>query len=126
MTHRVLVVDDEEDILEIARLSLERLAGWSVVTASSGPDALQMARTESVEAVLLDVMMPGTDGPATVALLKADEATRHIPIVLLTAKAQSSDRQELNKLDIAGILQKPFDPVSLAEEVATVLGWDDG
>lgn len=126
MTHRVLVVDDEEDILEIARLSLERLAGWSVVTASSGPDALQMARTESVEAVLLDVMMPGTDGPATVALLKADEATRHIPIVLLTAKAQSSDRQELNKLDIAGILQKPFDPVSLAGEVATVLGWDDG
>ncbi|MBX7435476.1 response regulator [Mycobacterium sp. Y57] len=122
----MLVVDDEEDILEIARLSLERLAGWSVVTASSGPDALQMARTESVEAVLLDVMMPGTDGPATVALLKADEATRHIPIVLLTAKAQSSDRQELNKLDIAGILQKPFDPVSLAGEVATVLGWDDG
>ena len=128
MTHRVLVVDDEPDIREIARLSLERLAGWTVLTASNGVEAAEVARTESVDAVLLDVMMPGTDGPSTVSMLRAEQATAQLPIVLLTAKAQASDRQRLAELDVAGVIQKPFDPRTLADQIASLLHWrhDDG
>ncbi|MCU1373856.1 MAG: Two-component response regulator, partial [Actinomycetia bacterium] len=78
---RVLLVDDEDDIRLVARASLERLAGWEVLAAASGPDALAMARAEQPDAIILDVMMPGMDGPATLAELRADPATADIPVV---------------------------------------------
>jgi CheY-like chemotaxis protein len=124
MSRKILLVDDEDDIREVAQMSLEMTAGWEVVTASSGTDGLRMAAAERPDAILLDVMMPGMDGPATARALKAAPETAKIPIILLTAKVQAADRRRFDDLDVAGILAKPFDPMSLADQVREALGWD--
>jgi CheY-like chemotaxis protein len=120
---RVMVVDDEDDIREVAQLSLEMTAGWDVFTASSGAQAVERARAERPDAILLDVMMPGMDGPTTFAALQADEATRGIPVILLTAKVQAADRRRFEELGVAAVLSKPFDPMQLAGQVSEALGW---
>jgi CheY-like chemotaxis protein len=119
----VLVVDDEPDIREIARLALERLAGWTVSTASSGREALEKAATEQPEVILLDVMMPEIDGRETARQLAANPATSAIPVILLTAKAMTTERAQLAAEPVVGVLTKPFDPVSLALDVERLLGW---
>ena len=123
MSRKILLVDDEDDIREVAQMSLEMTAGWDVVAAPSGADALRMAAAERPDAILLDVMMPGMDGPATARALKAAAETAEIPIILLTAKVQAADRRRFDDLGVAGILSKPFDPMSLADQVRGVLGW---
>ena len=123
MSHTLLLVDDEDDIREVAQLSLEMTAGWEVHTASSGAGALAAARALKPEAILMDVMMPEMDGPTAVRHLKADPETAGIPVILLTAKVQASDRAAFQDLGVAGVLAKPFDPMTLAGEVAAVLGW---
>jgi CheY-like chemotaxis protein len=123
MSRKILLVDDEDDIREVAQMSLEMTAGWEVVTASSGADGLRMAAAERPDAILLDVMMPGMDGPATARALRAAPETADIPVILLTAKVQAADRRRFDDLGVAGILAKPFDPMSLADEVREVLGW---
>jgi two-component system alkaline phosphatase synthesis response regulator PhoP len=122
-TRRILIVDDEDDIREVAQVSLELVGQYEVLTASSGRDGVRSARDEQPDAILLDVMMPDMDGPATLAELLADPLTRNIPVVFLTAKTQSSERLRLSQLGAAGILTKPFDPLQLASEVATTLHW---
>ena len=123
MTRRVVVVDDEPDIREIATLSLETLHGWTVVPVASGVEAVDVVAREQPDAVLLDVMMPGQDGPATLAALRARADTRDVPVVFLTAKAQVRERAQLADLGAAGVLAKPFDPTTLGQELADLLGW---
>ena len=123
MAKRVLIVDDEDDIREVAQLSLEIVAGWNVLTASSGREALECAAAERLDAILLDVMMPDMDGPTTFLKLSESPATSGIPVVLLTAKVQAADQRRLSELGVAGVLAKPFDPMLLAGEIAGVLGW---
>ena len=122
-TRRVLIVDDEEDIREVAQVSLEIVAGWKVLTASSGSAGLKIARAAQPDAILLDVMMPDMDGPTTFQKLKADPEIQHIPVVLLTAKLQPADRKRFAELGVAGVLAKPFDPLELAGQVAKALHW---
>jgi CheY-like chemotaxis protein len=123
MPKRILVVDDEPDIREVATVSLEAIGGYEVIAESSGAEALETAAEEQPDAILLDVMMPGLDGPSTYARLQEAEATREIPVILLTAKAGAADRAGLEKLGVAAVLSKPFDPMALAGEVAAALGW---
>jgi CheY-like chemotaxis protein len=123
ITRRVLIVDDEDDIREVAQVSLELVAGWDVSTANSGSEGLKMAATDQPDAILLDVMMPDMDGPATFQKLQADPAIRHIPVILLTAKLQPADRRRFAELGVAGVLAKPFDPLKLAGQVTEVLHW---
>ena len=123
MTRRVLVVDDEPDIREIARMALELLGGWEVVTASSGAEALEVAAREQPDAVLLDVQMPGMDGTETARRLREASATAHVPVLLLTAKARSAEREQLAVDPVVAVLTKPFDPTTLAAEVSRALGW---
>src|ERR1051326_1787422 len=94
---RLLLIDDEDDVREVARLSLELVARWEVVTASSGAEGIERAVVEQPDAILLDVMMPGMDGAATYAHLRSNPATREIPVVLLTAKSfnRAEDRRGL-------------------------------
>ena len=125
MSRKILLVDDEDDIREVAQMSLEMTAGWDVVTASSGADALRLAAAERPDAILLDVMMPGMDGPATARALRAADDTARIPIILLTAKVQAADRKRFDDLGVAGVLSKPFDPMELAAQVSGVLGWTE-
>lgn len=117
----ILLVDDEDDIREVAALSLEAVGGWRVSSASDGASGIVMARAERPDAILLDVMMPGLDGPATVARLREDPLTRDIPVILLTAKAQTSDRRRFAELGVAGTLTKPFDPMTLTDQIAAIL-----
>lgn len=124
MSRRVLVVDDDDAIREVAQTSLELVAGWVVDVAASGQDALDLAVADPPDAILLDVMMPSMDGPTTFARLQADTRTRDVPVVLLTAKVQPSERRRWEGLGVAGVLAKPFDPLGLPGQVADLLGWD--
>jgi CheY-like chemotaxis protein len=121
---QILIVDDEADIRTVASVALGKVGGHDVLTCDSGAGALEVARAQQPDAIVLDVMMPGMDGPATLAALHDDEATADIPVVFLTAKAQSADRAGLTALGAHGIITKPFDPLSLADELAAVLGWE--
>jgi CheY-like chemotaxis protein len=123
MTRTILLIDDDDDIREIAQLSLELGADWKVLTASSGAEGVLLAHEQRPDAILLDVMMPGMDGPATLITLRADEYTRAIPVVFLTAKAGATEHDRMTELAVAGILSKPFDPITLADQIRTMLGW---
>jgi two-component system, OmpR family, response regulator len=118
---KILMVDDEADIRRVARLSLTRLGGMEVVEAGTGQEALEQARTCAPDAILLDVMMPGMDGPAILAALRADSATAGIPVVFLTAKAMTSEVDRLQGLGAVAVLTKPFDPVTLVQELRAAL-----
>ncbi len=123
MNKRVLVVDDEEHIREVALVALEEVGGWEVLTASSGYEALAMVQETRPDAILLDAMMPDLDGSDTCSKLQAEESTRSIPVILLTAKVQPADRRRFASLGVAGIISKPFDPLTLAGQVSEMLGW---
>jgi CheY-like chemotaxis protein len=118
---KVLVIDDEPDIRKIAKLSLSRVGGMQVVEAASGADGVRLAEAERPDAILLDVMMPGLDGPATLAMLKAGEATSKIPVVFLTAKALTTELERLKALGAVAVLTKPFDPMKLPQELKAAL-----
>jgi CheY-like chemotaxis protein len=119
----LLVVDDDDAIREVAQMALEIVGGFEVRVASSGGEAWEMVRAEPPDAVLLDVMMPGMDGPTLLSHLRSDPETSAIPIIFLTAKIQAGDRRDLNDLDIKGVIAKPFDPMKLAAEISRLLGW---
>jgi len=118
---KVLLVDDEPDIRRVGELSLRGVAGWQVVLADSGAAAVTLARAEKPDVILLDVMMPDLDGPATLARLRADAETRHIPVVFLTAKTQRREVDHYRALGAVGVLAKPFDPMTLATDVVRAL-----
>jgi two-component system alkaline phosphatase synthesis response regulator PhoP len=126
MSRTLLLIDDDDDIREIAQLSLELSAGWTVLSAASGAEGLAIAREQQPDAILLDVMMPVLDGPATLAKLREDDRTKGIPVVFLTAKARPSERDRLAGLDVSGVLAKPFDPMTLADQLQATLGWTGG
>lgn len=117
---KVLVIDDEADIRLIVRVSL-RQRGHGVSEASSGRDGLRTARAERPDVILLDVMMPEMDGPATLEAIRADPETSRIPVVFLTAKAMRSEIERLRALGAAGVLVKPFDPLTLGGQLEVVL-----
>ena len=120
---RVLIIDDEDDIREVAALSLEATAGWEIVTANSGKAGIETALREKPDAILMDVMMPEMDGPTTFQHLQANPATSHIPVVLLTAKVQGVDQRRFAGLGVSAVLFKPFDPLTLADQIAEAVGW---
>ena len=122
---RLLVIDDEEDIRDVATLALELTGGWEIAAADSGRRGLAAARDVRPDAILLDVMMPDMDGPSTLAALRTDDATRDIPVIFLTAKVQSADRRRFEELGVRGVIAKPFDPMTLATRVAELLGWEE-
>ncbi len=119
--HRVLLVDDEPDIRRIGQLSLERVGGWQVVPASSRAEALAAAGRERPDVILLDVMMPVADGPTTLARLREQADTAEIPVIFMTAKVQQHEVQRLLGLGAVGVIPKPFDPMTLPDEVRRVL-----
>ncbi len=121
---RILVVDDSPLIREAARIGLEAVAGHSVETAQSGEEAVARAAAQRPDAILLDVVMPGMDGPATLAALRAGEATRDLPVVMVTGLDAATHGPQLEELGAAGMISKPFDPSTLAAQVAQLLRWE--
>jgi len=121
---QVLYVDDEPDIREIAGLALGLDPDVAVQAAGSGAEALQMASgggAPPIDVIMLDVMMPGMDGPAVLEALRADPATAAIPVVFITARTSTQDRERLIQLGAVAVIAKPFDPMMLAKELRSVL-----
>jgi CheY-like chemotaxis protein len=118
---KILIIDDEADIRRIAHLALGRVGDMEVLEATSGAEGLRKAEDNHPDAILLDVMMPGLDGPSTLAALRSNPATANIPVIFLTAKAMVSELARLRALGAAGVLTKPFDPMTLAGQVRAAL-----
>ena len=117
---RVLVVDDERAIRLLCQVNLAA-SGMDVLEAEDGRSGLELARKERPDLVLLDVMMPGVDGWTVARELAADEETRDIPVVFLTARADAADKRMGEQLGGVGYVVKPFDPVSIGDFVERVL-----
>lgn len=119
----VLLVDDDPDIRLIARMALERVGGLQVTEAADANEALTALTRERPDAVVLDVMLPGRDGPATLAALRELPAGADVDVVFLTATAGRDELDRLRGLGVRGVLHKPFDPMTLADELRRLLGW---
>lgn len=124
-TRRILVIDDEADIREIAKMSLKITKHWEVLTAASGQEGVDIAAVEQPDAILLDLMMPKVDGLATLKFLNQNVATQHIPVLLLTATLKPATPQSYVELGAKGILAKPFDPGKLGDQISVALGWSE-
>ncbi|NJK52081.1 MAG: response regulator [Leptolyngbyaceae cyanobacterium SU_3_3] len=118
---RILVIDDEDDIRGLIQTCLELVGGWQVVTASSGAEGLIKAETEQPDAILLDMMMPEIDGLATLQKLQSNQLTKHIAVILLTAKGRAIAQSQLAQLNVKGIISKPFKPLDLANQITALL-----
>jgi len=116
----VLVVDDEQSIRLLCRVNLGA-SGIEVLEADDGKAGLELARSERPDLILLDVMMPGLDGWDVARELAEDAVTRDIPVVFLTARAETADRRRGAQLGGVGYLVKPFDPVAIGEVVEDVI-----
>jgi two-component system alkaline phosphatase synthesis response regulator PhoP len=116
-----LIVDDDEDIRVVARMALELICGWDVSDLPSGILAVERAAGIAPDVILLDAMMPGLDGLSTLKALSEDPTTAHIPVIFMSAKAQSSERRELLDSCARGLIPKPFDPLQLGVEVEAIL-----
>lgn len=121
---RVLVIDNEFYIQEVAKICLETVTDWQVSTASSGSEGIVKAEAEQPDVILLDVMMPDMDGLTTCAKLHANVLTQGIPVILLTARIQPADRRHYSEMGIKATIAKPFEPLELAHQIATALGWE--
>ena len=118
---RILLVDDEPDIRAVVDVSLGLDGEFSTRACASGADALVTAAQWSPSLILLDVMMPLMDGPTTLANLRKDPRTAHIPVVFLTARTQADEIEQYISLGAQGVLSKPFDPMKLAASVRSYL-----
>ncbi|WP_410575484.1 response regulator [Amycolatopsis sp. cmx-4-61] len=119
MTRTVLVVDDDPDVREVLGLALSVVPDWRIETASDGREAVRRCGHGGVDAVVLDVEMPGYDGRRTLRELEAANAA--LPVVLLTAAADTAGLLDLGAL---AVLAKPFDPLSIGLTLARLLRWD--
>ncbi|HYO69856.1 MAG TPA: response regulator [Archangium sp.] len=118
---KVLLVDDEDDIRTIGQLSLSRVGGWQTVLAASGTEAVAKAAAEQPDLILVDVMMPGMDGPTTLGQLRAQAATAKTPVIFMTAKIQKQEVARYLELGAVGVIGKPFDPMTLPAEIKKLL-----
>jgi DNA-binding response OmpR family regulator len=120
---RILLIDDEETIQEVVQIGIEIESGWQVAIASSGLEGIKLAQSQQPDAILLDVMMPDMDGISTLSNLKANAQTSSIPVIFLTAKTQTSEKDELQNLGVVDVITKPFNAMTLASQIAKILHW---
>lgn len=113
----IFYVDDEPDIREVVEMALGLVPGITVRTCPSGVQALQELPLLRPDLVLLDVMMPGLDGPATLAQMRLDESLKEMPVIFMTAKALPQEVDRFMKLGAIGVISKPFDPIQLGQRV---------
>jgi CheY-like chemotaxis protein len=120
----VLLVDDDAQIREVVQITLELVGGWNVRLASGGAEAVRAVQSEPPDVILLDLMMPGMDGPATLSRLRQAMPDRKVPVILLSAKVQErAQGRNLGDLEVAGVIGKPFDPIALPDRISDILGW---
>ena len=118
--NKILYVEDEADIQAVAKLALESVGGFEVMICSSGAEALEQAPEFKPDILLLDIMMPGMDGPDTLVALLKIESLKNTPAVFLTAKALPVEIERYKELGALGVIPKPFDPMTLADQVRDI------
>lgn len=118
----ILHVEDEPDIQEVARMALESFGGFTVETCSSGEQALAEGPAFNPDLILMDVMMPGMDGPTTMQEMRRTPELKDTPVIFMTAKVMEAELQRFRDLGAADVIAKPFDPVTLADQVKDI--WD--
>ena len=117
---QVLCIEDEPDIRAITKVALEMVGGLTVEACESGREALNRVAAIAPDLILLDVMMPGMDGPTTYHALRELPAAKEIPIIFMTAKVQSNEVDQYTEMGAIGVISKPFDPMALATTVKTL------
>lgn len=117
---RILYAEDEPDIQAVAKLALEMVGGFKVLICHSGSETLERVKGFAPDLILLDVMMPGMDGPSTLQRLRANPATAAIPVVFLTAKVQPAEVLQYREMGALDAIAKPFDPMTLAADVRSI------
>jgi two-component system, OmpR family, alkaline phosphatase synthesis response regulator PhoP len=122
-TKRILIIDDEESIQTVVKFGITMTVAWEVLTASSGSEGIGKAQAEQPDVILLDVMMPEMDGIATFQQLNLNPTTRQIPVIFLTAKAQTSEKRQFSNVGVDGVITKPFNSLDLAGQIAKILNW---
>ncbi|TYT74412.1 response regulator [Desulfobotulus mexicanus] len=120
---RIAYVEDETDIQEVAKMALELVGGFSVAVFSSGHEAVDKMAAFSPQLILLDVMMPGLDGPATLIRLREQESLKDVPAVFMTAKVQTHEVARYKELGAVSVIAKPFDPMTLADQLKGI--WEN-
>lgn len=113
----ILYIDDDFDILEVVKLSLQKIGGFSVTTSGHSSEAITLAQALHPDLIMLDVMMPHADGPTVVGQLHSIAELAHIPVIFMTAKNQPSEMMHYRKTGVVGVIPKPFNPVTLPSEV---------
>lgn len=124
MPKTILIIDDDESIREVTRSILEAIEGWTIRVADNGPAGVEMASAYPPDAILLDVMMPGQDGPETLHELEIRAQTRSVPVIFFTATARSEDVLRLKSMGARGVITKPYNPLTLGGNIAGLLGWN--
>lgn len=119
---RIMYIEDDPSIQRLVQLTLERVGGYQVKVCDSGEQALLDVVEFAPDLILLDVMMPGMDGPQTLAALRAWEVTQHLPVIFMTAKAVADEVSSFMSLGVQGVIIKPFNPMTLATEIQEI--WD--
>lgn len=119
----ILLIDDEETIQEVVQVGIEIESGWQVAIASSGAEGIDLAQAQQPDVILLDVMMPEMDGIDTLSHLKSNQKTSAIPVIFLTAKAQAEEKNQFQSLGVVDVITKPFNSMTLASQIAKILGW---
>lgn len=117
---RILYVEDEPDIQAVAKIALEKIGGFELQIHSLGKEAVANAVIFAPDLLLLDVMMPDMDGPATLKALKALPELENTPVIFMTAKVQPSEVEEYKTLGALDVISKPFDPMTLAEQIKSI------
>ncbi len=117
---RILHVDDERDIQEIAKITLEAVGGFAVETCASGREALDKVVGFAPDVILMDVMMPGMDGPMTFQELRKIPEVSKVPVIFMTAKAQANEINKYLELGAVGIITKPFDPMTICDQIKEI------
>lgn len=117
---RIFYVEDELDIVEVAKIALGDIGGFEVAVANSGQEALKVIGDFAPDLILLDVMMPGMDGPTTLEELRKIDSLKDTPVVFMTAKVQPKEIEYFKSLGALDVIAKPFDPMLLAEQVKGV------
>ena len=120
MAKRILVVDDEADVVSLLRLTLKG-QGYDIITASNGQEGLEKARTEKPDLILLDVMLPKLDGYKVARMLRFDERYSKIPIIMITAKIQEKDKETGLEMGADAYITKPFDMTTLLSKIDQTL-----
>ena len=120
---RILYVEDEADVRIVARMALEAIGGFEVVDYGTGAEAVAGAAAARADLIVLDVMMPGMDGPATLQELRALPQTARTPAIFMTAKVQPKEIERYRSLGVLGVVAKPFSPMEMPREIRRI--WDE-